>query len=192
MKGAEAVLKKTRILGIPAVEKLRVEKGYRAPELDFRIRRERTRREARLLARAKEAGVLCPTVFEVSDFSIVMRFLEGEMLCHALGKRRVRSEEMGEAARILCALHSLDIVHGDYTPANLMNTKAGMAVIDFGLGSISCDVEDKATDIVMMKRALSGKEGDGFCRAYGKAGGKKEVLRMVFEIEKRGRYMERG
>jgi tRNA A-37 threonylcarbamoyl transferase component Bud32 len=91
-----------------------------------------------------------------------------------------------------------------------MNTREGMAVIDFGLGCISHDVEDKGTDVVMMKKALAtssevergrstkmrkalgGKEGQAFASAYTRAGGKMAVLKMAEDIEKRGRYMERG
>ena len=191
MKGAEAILSKTSFLGLPAVEKLRVEKEYRECELDARIRGERTRREARLLARAKDAGVLCPVVYEIGKFSIIMKFIKGKMLNKELRKRRISAKEISEAARILALLHSAKIVHGDYTPANLMNTPEGMAVIDFGLGSISTDAEDKATDIVMMKKAL-GADGEKFVSAYAKKDGKASVVRMVSEIEKRARYMERG
>ena len=191
MKGAEAVLEKITFLGVLAVEKFRVEKGYRAPELDKQIRSGRTKREARLLARAKEAGVLCPAVLSVGEFYIRMKFLDGEMLYHALRKREISTKELSDAAKILVKLHSKDIIHGDYTPANLMNTEDGMAVIDFGLGCISPDVEDKATDIVMMKKAL-GTGGAAFVSAYEKAGGKAAVVRMVPEIENRARYMERG
>jgi Kae1-associated kinase Bud32 len=191
MRGAEAVLRKVRVLGIPAVEKLRVEKKYRVPELDRRIRGGRTKREARLLARAKEAGVLCPVVYQAGEFFIRMKFLEGKMLHLELRKRRIAAREISEAALILARLHSADVVHGDFTPANLMLTRDGMAVIDFGLGAISPDEEDKATDIVMMKKAL-GTDGGRFVSAYAGKGGEKGVVRMVSEIEKRARYMERG
>jgi Kae1-associated kinase Bud32 len=192
MKGAEAVLKKVRVCGFAAVEKFRLKKKYRAAALDEKIRRERTRREARLLTRAKMSGVICPVVYEVSDFAIRMKFLKGEMLYHALRNRAITSREIASAARILASLHSVDVVHGDFTPANLMNTEDGMAVIDFGLGAISPDVEDKGTDIVMMKKALGIKHGQAFAAAYARAGGKASVVRMSGEIEKRGRYMERG
>ena len=210
MKGAEAILTKTRVLSFPAVEKFRPKKKYRAAALDEKIRRERTRREARLLSRAKEAGVICPVVYEVSDFAIRMKFLEGEMLYHAMRRRAIKASEIASAARILCALHSVDVVHGDFTPANLMNTRQGMAVIDFGLGSISHDVEDKGTDIVMMEKslatfaevergrstkmakALGEARGKAFAAAYARAGGKPSVVKMAEEIGKRGRYMERG
>ncbi|MFA6328088.1 MAG: KEOPS complex kinase/ATPase Bud32 [Candidatus Micrarchaeia archaeon] len=226
MKGAEAVLKRVRVLSFPAVEKFRPKKKYRAAALDEKIRRERTRREARLLARAKEAGVLCPVVYEVSDFAIRMKFLDGKMLYHEMRKRAITQNEIASAARILAALHSVGIVHGDFTPANLMNTREGMAVIDFGLGSISNDDEDMGMDILTMKKALAAfsevglaehgsardgcrrqaergrstkmekalgkKKGGAFVAAYSRAGGKPSVVRMGAEIEKRGRYMERG
>lgn len=191
MKGAEAVLSKCTVLGIPCVEKYRLEKKYRVKELDERIRSERTKREARLLARAKDAGVQCPVVYEVGGFFIRMKYLKGKMLHWELQKRKVSGREIADAAAILAALHSVDVVHGDYTPANLMLTADGMAVIDFGLGAISPDAEDKATDVVTMKKAL-GREGEKFVSAYGKKGGKSAVLKMVREIESRGRYMERG
>ena len=120
-----------------------------------------------------------------------MKFLEGEMLYHALRSRPIKPTEIASAARILAALHSVDVVHGDFTPANLMNTREGMAVIDFGLGSISHDIEDKGTDVLTMKKAL-GKQGSAFAVAYSRAGGKPPVLKMSGEIEKRARYMERG
>jgi len=192
MKGAEAVLKKMRVLTFAAVEKFRPSKKYRAAALDGKIRRERTRREARLLARAKQAGVICPVVYEVSDFAIRMEFLKGEMLYHEMRKRAIKPSEISSAAKILAALHSVEVVHGDFTPANLMLTPEGMAVIDFGLGSISHDVEDKGTDIVMMKKAIGAKQGKAFADAYARAGGKPSVLKMAAEIERRGRYMERG
>ena len=191
MRGAEAILSLCNVLGLPSVEKLRIEKKYRVKELDEKIRGERTKREARLLARAKVGGVLCPVVYEVNEFTIIMKFLEGEMLHWELQKREITAREITDAAGILVKLHSVDVIHGDYTPANLMLTRDGMAVIDFGLGCISPDSEDKATDIVMMKKAL-GAGGEKFVSSYAKAGGAAGVVKMVSEIEGRARYMERG
>ncbi|MCX8197863.1 MAG: KEOPS complex kinase/ATPase Bud32 [Candidatus Micrarchaeota archaeon] len=189
MKGAEAVISPATFAGLPAVQKTRLQKKYRNPQLDSSIRKSRTRREARLLAKAKEAGVLCPTVYHVSDYSICMKRLAGRMLNSCPG--RISRRHVVEAARILAKLHSLDIIHGDYTPANLMLTRQGMAVIDFGLGFISCDPEDKATDVLVMKKSL-GQQGKDFAQIYAKLGGSKEAARLVLEIEKRARYMERG
>ena len=190
MKGAEAVLTRISVLGIPAVEKFRVKKKYRQPTLDEKIRRERTKREARLLCRAKEADVLCPTIYQVGNFHIRMKFLEGKMLHRALKNRRISRRELCAMANILVKLHTSHIIHGDFTPANIMLAKEGMAIIDFGLGYISTDAEDKATDVIMMKKSL-GNQGAKFVLAYEKAGGHKSTVRLISEIEKRARYMER-
>jgi len=121
-----------------------------------------------------------------------MKFLKGKMLYREMRRRAISAQEIASAAKILAALHSVDVVHGDFTPANLMLTPDGMAVIDFGLGSISHDAEDKGTDVVTMEKSLGGNAGEAFVKAYARAGGKPQVLRMAAEIGRRGRYMERG
>ncbi len=191
MKGAEAVLRKISVLGLAAVEKQRISKKYRQKPLDTMIRSGRTKREARLLCRAKLSKVLCPVVYQVNDFSIIMKYLPGKMLHKELEKRKIRAKEIAEAASILVKLHSQDIIHGDYTPANLMLTSQGMAVIDFGLGYVSFGFEDKATDLVTMKKAL-GAYGQRFINAYARKGGSKAIAKQAQSIEKRARYMERG
>jgi len=179
MRGAEAVLSRTTVIGIPAVKKDRIKKKYRVPELDVSLRRKRTRREARLLHRAKKAGVPCPTVLEVSDFSLFLSFIKGKRP----GMDRKNSIKAG---KYLALLHSADIIHGDFTPANLIMTKDGMYVIDFGLGLFSSDVEDKAVDVLTMLKAI--KTGDAFIQGYKKYKKSKSVLRRVEEIKKRARY----
>jgi Kae1-associated kinase Bud32 len=156
MRGAEAVLEKGSLIGHEVVRKVRASKGYRVQELDQALRRERTRSEARLLHRAKLAGVSCPTVLEVDDFSIVMTFIDGT-------RPGMDTEQAFVAGSVLAKLHQNDIIHGDYTPANLIETSKdrgasdSLFVIDFGLGFVSNDIEDKATDVFTMLRALKGK-----------------------------------
>jgi N6-L-threonylcarbamoyladenine synthase/protein kinase Bud32 len=181
-KGAEAVIIKTKIFGMPAIRKFRVEKKYREKELDFQLRYSRTRREARLLQKAKQAKIICPVVYFVDDFSIYMKFLKGKML----NQKKINKKEISEAAKILAKLHSLNIIHGDFTLANLMATKSGLAVIDFGLGFISNDLEDKATDVLVMYKS-AGKFGDFFLKQYEKYG-EKAVLKTVKNIQLRIRY----
>jgi tRNA A-37 threonylcarbamoyl transferase component Bud32 len=208
MRGAEAVLIPTRLIGRAALIKSRMAKGYRIRELDMRLRVERTRMEARLLHRAKLAGVPCPTVLEVSDHEITMERLKG---------RRPGMELSGcrEAGRLLAKLHGADIIHGDYSPANLIVSKKGGSkgcqgcratlhtrgataplvtvgsfyVIDFGLGFVSNDVEDKAVDVFTMLRALEKKgKQDAFVEGYGHYEKAKAVLKRVETVEKRVRY----
>lgn len=179
MRGAEAVLHKSSLLGKAVVVKERIAKRYRVKKLDERLRKERTRSEARILHKAKAAGVLCPTVLEVEEFSITMSFIAGR-------RPRMSRKQAEEAGEMLGRLHQADIIHGDYTPANLLLNGKKMFVIDFGLGFISNDIEDKAVDAFTMLRAVS--EKDAFIKgyeSYSKAG---KVLKRVKDVEKRVRY----
>ncbi len=184
MRGAEAVLERKRLLGRDVVVKSRLPKGYRIQALDARLRSERTRSEARLLNKAKLAGVPCPTVLEVDEFSLTLSFVEGE-------RPAMRAGEAREAGALLARLHEADIIHGDYTPANLIESKdrRSIFVIDFGLGFVSNDIEDKAVDVFTMLRSLQGPQGKAaFLEGYGMYRRSGEVAGRVKEVESRVRY----
>ena len=178
MRGAEAVLSETEIIGKKGLVKTRIEKKYRLREIDGKLRRERTRSEARLLHKAKLAGIRCPTVLQVKDFEIVISFIDGN-------RPGMDESECREAGEILAKLHEADIIHGDYTPANLI-TDGNLSAIDFGLGFISKDIEDKAVDVFTMVRAVEGKEAflDGY-RSYSKSD---SVVKRLKKVEQRVRY----
>jgi len=59
-RGAEASIRAVDWWGFPAVVKERDAKGYRPKALDDRLRKERTRTEARLLGEARRLGVRTP------------------------------------------------------------------------------------------------------------------------------------
>jgi TP53 regulating kinase-like protein len=95
---------------------------------------------------------------------------------------------------MLAKLHSIDIVHSDYTTANIMRTTRGTAVIDFGLSYISKRVEDKANDIVTLMQNL-GSQSDSVQRAiksYTYAGGDDEVVARAYGVLGRGRYQKKA
>jgi TP53 regulating kinase and related kinases len=182
MRGAEAVLSPARIIGRDCLVKNRIPKAYRIAELDKRLRSERTRMEARLLHKAKLAGVRCPTVLEVTEFGIAMERLEG-------GRPAMAEAECVAAGEMLALLHAADIIHGDFTPANLLAEGKTLSVIDFGLGFISNDVEDKAVDVFTMLRAIESGEGRGaFISGYSSSPKADAVLARVKDVEKRVRY----
>src|SRR5580658_1783621 len=64
-RGAEASIRRVDWLGFAAILKDRDPKSYRPKALDERLRKERTRNEARLLADARRAGVRTPLVYDV-------------------------------------------------------------------------------------------------------------------------------
>mgnify|MGYP002400548626 CR=1 FL=1 len=188
-QGAEGVLMKGGLLGVPVVVKDRVKKGYRAPQLDEKLRRLRTRAEARLLHSAKKAGVLCPLVYEISDYGLAVSFVEGKLLL----EKQDDTKLLKETGIALAKMHSADIVHGDFTTANVIVDEKGRAwVIDFGLGGFSADLEEKAVDVLLMKRSL-GKPSRyrAFLAGYAKYAKAPAVLGKLKEIEMRGRYVVR-
>ncbi len=186
MRGAEAIVTKEKFLSLPAVKKERAKKKYRNRKLDEKLRRERTRLEAKLISRAKKAGVLCPVIYSLEEYAITMSFIEGEMLHEILKKDgKIPPKELKKAGKILNSLHTQNIIHGDFTPANLILSRRGLSTIDFGLGYFSRDIEDFAVDVLTMKKALGKKQAGHFLSAYGNS----EVLAHLKEVEKRGRYV---
>lgn len=186
MRGAEATLVEVEFLGHPCFRKERREKGYRIAEIDSEIRFGRTRREARLLHKAKSLGVLCPVVYAVgADYIVIGKVLGRKLSLDS-------HSEVMDAGGILGKLHSGGIVHGDFTPYNLIVDKSGgIHVIDFGLGFSSRKFEDFADDVITMVRALGGgAAGEKFLEGYSSEfAGSKSVLKKIKEIEARARYM---
>ena len=182
MKGAEAIISFPKLLGKKVVVKDRAPKTYRAKALDENLRRTRTRSEARLLHKAKLAGVACPTVLCVDEFSLWLSFIKGKRptLNTALAK---------QAGEILANLHVVDIIHGDFTVANLLVNKNSLYIIDFGLGFFSSDIEDKAVDVLTMLKLLQhDKLKNAFLDGYKKYEKFNAVLSRIKIVESRVRY----
>ncbi len=196
-EGAEACIYKTMMLGRNAIIKYRVEKSYRVAELDSDLRERRTRNEAKIQAELYEIGVRVPSVMLAGKHFIVMNEVAGEtlnkikMINSGRGSTAIRI--MSEAGSLLARIHDHGISHGDFTTANLMLDRNGrLWVIDFGLSAFTNSAEDKALDIILMKRSVGEKLYSHFIKGY--VGGTAEagsVLKKLEEIERRGRYQTR-
>ncbi len=202
--GAEAVIYKGYFIDREAIIKKRVKKEYRNPTLDERIRTLRTRREATLLVRARSLGVPVPLLYylDLSDYTIVMEYVDGEILRDIVDEISVQelsklSEQLG---KFIGLLHENRIIHGDLTTSNVMlRDDRSLCLIDFGLGNVTYDVEEYATEIHLFKRALKASHPDkfnvifenfikGYQSTYPKAS---IVLERASTIELRGRYIEK-
>ncbi len=181
-KGAEAVVYKLNFHGIPAVRKYRIRKAYRHRKLDLKLRRERTRREAKLLHLAKKAGVRAPVLLMLEKYALTMSFVEG-------AKPKVE-EVWKEMAEALAKLHRANITHGDFTVANVLATKEGLYVIDFGLGKYTTKVEEKGDDLFTFTNSLPAELRKRAVEAYLRAGGPPEVVERAEKIRKRMRYVK--
>jgi len=190
-RGAEAELYRADFMGLPVVVKRRVRKGYRHHSLDESLRRGRTKKEARLMRRARLGGVSVPAVLDVWGDSLMMEFVEGERLADELTERGM--ETFGEMA---CRLHSSHVAHNDLTPYNALVTSSGrICLIDFGLAEYTHDIEDYAVDLYVLKRSLKSLRDEweplwgAFLRGYRECGDLAErVLARLVKVEARGRY----
>lgn len=176
-KGAEAIIYTENFLGIKTIIKKRNQKLYRIKEIDEKLRIQRTRREARLLHKVKKIGIITPVVLEVGKDFIRMEFIEG---------KKAKGFEF-ELGKILGKLHNANIIHGDFTPNNVIYANNKFVVIDFGLGFISKRIEDKADDVVVALYSIERK--NKFIKGYtSTCKDAKEILDRVNTILKRVRY----
>ncbi|MGP8321723.1 MAG: Kae1-associated kinase Bud32 [Methanosarcinaceae archaeon] len=186
VSGAEATIH----LEDGVIVKERVPKRYRLLELDERIRKERTRAEARLISEARRIGVLTPIIYDVNESTIKMEYIEGKPVKNVMSPRL--SERVGE---IVGRLHSGGIIHGDLTTSNMILLNDKIYLIDFGLAFVSTIVESQGVDVHVLFRTFESthknheKLIESFCKGYRKTfKDADEVIKRVKEIEKRGRY----
>ena len=195
-RGAEAILYREG----EALVKERIVKGYRVKELDEKLRKRRTRLEAKILSRAKRAGVPTPSVIKTEDYKIVMEFIEGKRLKELL--QILTAEEMEKTAeeigRLVGKLHSAGIIHGDLTTSNMI-LREKIYFIDFGLAFHSTSVEDRAVDLHLLHQAYQSTHFNFLKKLWEHTvEGYKEtfkdwedVLKRLEQIRKRGRYAKR-
>ncbi len=204
-KGAEAHLFveywNSRII----LRKYRIPKKYRIPELDFKLRSERTKHEARLIFSAKQAGVLVPLIYfvDVPNTTIIMQFIPGKSFRDILHERKTLDKYVSnlflQVGRNVALLHKNNIIHGDLTTSNMILYKEKIFLIDFGLGFFSSDIEDKAVDLHLLKTVIKSTHEyvfpeafnlvlDSYVKEYNSPDAEKVVNRIT-DIERRGRYI---
>jgi len=187
-EGAEAVIYLEMIYGKKVIVKYRAPKRYRIKELDSRIRHARTRREAKAMENALQAGVNAPSVIGLGENEIYMEMIEGTLLKDTA----ISNENAKKAGEQLGKLHNGGITHGDFTPANIIDDGKKVYIIDFGLAESTMSSEERALDILLMKRQIDGRLYSHFIEGYSKtANSSAETLKRLKEVEERGRYQVR-
>lgn len=203
-KGAESDILEKSYLGEDAILKKRVSKSYRVKEIDNKIRKMRTKIESKLISDIKTCGVKSPVLFDVNleDESILMEKIHGNLVKDIMDS--LSSEDRFNLAKKIGynigLMHNKDIIHGDITSSNMMVDDEGNFVfLDFGLGSYSDLVEDKATDLLVLKKSFQSIDYeianetfdwilDGYIDSYEDDLNKNMILNKIKEIESRGRY----
>ncbi|MBD3208998.1 Kae1-associated serine/threonine protein kinase [Candidatus Woesearchaeota archaeon] len=188
-RGAEAVIYRED----HHVTKARPRKTYRHPQLDAMLRKQRTRKEAKVLQQLKKLRIPGPTLLDTDDKQaiIMMSDVTGERLRDVLDDDTGLCEHIG---RHVATLHDHDLIHGDLTTSNMIRRPDGsVALIDFGLTFHSTRIEDKAVDLHLFRQALKSKHHavadeawKRFLKSY-HSKQKKTVLQRLRVVEKRGR-----
>jgi len=205
-KGAEAEIYLETWHHESVIRKSRIAKPYRVPELDETIRHSRTAHEATMMQEARKLGVPVPVLQEIDPetWTIRMEYINGPTLKRELytlppEKKRLRCRELG---RIVAVMHNGGIVHGDLTISNVLSENERLFMIDFGLGNFSKQIEDRGVDLLLLNRVIKSTHYQfhsalfkAFLEGYSRSLGKRkcdETVAKMREIERRGRYFERG
>lgn len=187
--GAEAILTLTE----QGIIKSRPAKAYRHPKLDTELRTARTRHEARLLEKAKHAGVSVPDVKVIDKTTLLLSVAPGVQVKEILDQDPLIAHQVG---RMLARLHEAHIIHADLTTSNMLydRERHHLTFIDFGLSYASTRIEDKAVDLHLFKQSLASKHHRvlshayrHFLKGYRDLKDAEEVIERLRKVEARGR-----
>ena len=183
------------------ITKKRLKKTYRIPEIDNKIRKLRTKSEARILSHVKNSGILTPIIYDVDihDKNITMEYIKGNTVKDIIddlsyNKRKELSFKIGE---YISLMHEMDIIHGDLTTSNMiMNKNGDLVFIDFGLSYYSNLLEDKADDLLVLKKSIKSVDYNVSLETFNwildayleNSNNPLEFRNKIDEIEHRGRY----
>jgi len=204
-RGAEAKIRKVDWWGFPALLKERDSKSYRPKALDEKLRRERTRTEARLLVDARRLGVRTPILYDIDldRHRLLMEELPGATLRQMLEDPALPPETLERAVhafgQALGRLHGGGISHGDLTSSNVLypdGPDGPPALIDLSMGSRSPGVEELGIDLHLVEEDLKAlhARSESLVRAFhagyaeGNPAGEKDVRARAKAIRGRVRY----
>jgi TP53 regulating kinase-like protein len=178
----------------------RVKKSYRLPILDERLRKQRTKREAKILEKASTA-IPVPKLINSDEKNkkLTLEFIRGKKLAESLDNLKNSNGICKIIGKQIAFLHDINIIHGDLTTSNMILSDKDRKVyfIDFGLSFESSKAEDKAVDLHLIKQALEAKHfahyesfWKSILEGYKSSKNYKETFKRLEAVEKRGRYKQ--
>ncbi len=195
-QGAEAII----TLKDNQITKNRIKKSYRIQVIDEKLRKLRTRIEAKVINKLQNIIPVPKIIKTDNKQEIIMEFINGKKLSENLESLDYKKicKLIGENISLM---HNQGIIHGDLTTSNMIYVKEENKVyfIDFGLAFHSQKIEDKAVDIHLLQQALEAKHFTIYKECiniilenYEKTADKgKEILHRIKVIESRGRYKDK-
>lgn len=190
-QGAEATISRQK----NTILKQRIPKTYRLPEIDKKLRTQRTRKEIKLLEKLHNE-IKVPRVISFSEDTIALEEIKGKKVADCLDKLSNKTKQAKDIGTSLAKMHNLGVIHGDLTTSNMIYDGKDIYFIDFGLGYESDSVEDKAVDLHVLKEALNAKhpkQAQQFFKSIisnYKSKDSKKVLERFEIVEGRGRYKQ--
>ena len=194
--GAEAIIEMGEFYGLKSVRKIRIAKNYRIKEIDEKLRKERTRKEARILHEMKLIGIKVPIIYDIEPYEIVMEYIDGQQvstLLNSLSDEKVK-EILENIAEIAAKMHQAKIAHGDFTTGNMILQDGKIYLIDFSMAEKEADMETMAVDLHMFEESFDAahfvhaKQLPVFYQRYRQLMGE-EIIKKVEEIKRRRRYV---
>jgi eukaryotic-like serine/threonine-protein kinase len=137
---------------------------------------ERFDREARALAALSHPHIC--TLFDVGPDYLVMELLDGGTLTGQIAQGPLPPADVlrfgWQIADALAEAHGAGIVHRDLKPGNIMLTRHGVKVLDFGLAKVALAEDQKLTQTgalmgtpaYMAPEQMEGKEADARCDLF--------------------------
>ncbi|ELA42615.1 BUD32 protein kinase [Vittaforma corneae ATCC 50505] len=186
-QGAEAILYEEDSIII----KERPSKKYRIPEIDSKLIKSRTKKEAKILDMLLNKGLSVPKLIKVEENKIFMEKIAGETLKTVLNDQNY-CFLMRIAGEMIAKMHKLDVVHGDLTTLNFI-FNGNLFLIDFGLGFSSTKDEDKAVDLYVFERSIKCGHSENYLEPFYEAysiTGSVSILKKLESVRLRGRKRE--
>ncbi|MBS3075327.1 Kae1-associated serine/threonine protein kinase [Candidatus Pacearchaeota archaeon] len=191
-QGAEAIiyLKNNEII------KDRIKKSYRISILDEKLRKSRTKSEAKIINKLQNIIPVPKIIKSDEKQEIVMEYINGEKLSENLEQLEYK-QICKQIANNITKIHNQNIIHGDLTTSNMILKDNKIYFIDFGLAFHSQKIEDKAVDLHLLQQALEAKHFTIWQECWKiilddyRADKYKEILQRIKAIESRGRYKDK-
>ncbi|MDP6906255.1 MAG: KEOPS complex kinase/ATPase Bud32 [Candidatus Thalassarchaeaceae archaeon] len=155
-RGAEAIVFSGTWMGRDAVLKRRQPRNWRHPDLDARLTKSRLSAETRLLRRLHQNGLPVPELLAIdaTEGWIIISKCPGIPLFEAL-RVGIQKEILRDVGMLIRRIHAAGMTHGDLTTHNILwDEESGLSIIDFGLSSITYDLEPLGLDLQVLNECL--------------------------------------
>ena len=119
---------------------------------------ERFEREAKAISSLNHPYIC--TLYDVGPNYLVMELVEGELLSTIIGRGPLPLDQALKYAiqvvDALAAAHAKGVIHRDLKPGNIMITRNGVKVLDFGLAKLASDgIPNRPTDHMETVEAIT-------------------------------------